>query len=262
MEWNPTQYAQFSDHRSRPFFDLLGRIPQLDPTSIVDLGCGPGNITEVLAQRWPQAQVLGLDSSPEMVARANAVAAAENLSFALADAASWDVPEGTDLLVSSAMLQWLDGHQVHLERWLRQLAPGAVVAIQVPGNFTSPSHAVMREVAQSPRWVEKLRGVLRHGDAVADPSDYQQLFIRCGLEADVWETTYQQLLTGADPVLSWVRGTALLPVKAALSAADYLAFEDDYRAAIAEHYPSFTALDGQLLTNFPFRRIFMVGRKN
>lgn len=261
MKWDPSKYTEFSDYRGRPYTDLLGQLGQIDASKIIDLGCGPGNMTRLLAQRWPDAQVEGLDSSAEMIAKAQSSVQEPNLNFALADATTWHPDADTDLLFSNAMLQWVPGHRQLLAGWLKELKVGANVAIQIPGNFGSPSHAVMRQVADSPKWADQLSGVLRHVDVVGEPDEYQRIFLEAGVQANVWESTYQQLLVGEDPILNWVRGTALLPIRAALSAPDYAQFEDDYRVAVAEHYPSFTAQDGTVLTNFPFRRIFMIGHK-
>lgn len=261
MKWDPTKYTEFSDYRGRPYKDLLGQLAGVEASKIIDLGCGPGNMTRLLARRWPQAKVTGLDSSPEMIARASQSEHEENLGFALADATQWIPDADTDLLFSNAMLQWLPGHRELLARWLVNLRPGANVAIQVPGNFGSPSHAVMRAVADSPKWSGKLAGVLRHDDVVGEPDEYQRIFLDAGFQANVWETTYHQLLAGEDPILNWVRGTALLPVRHALGQEDYLEFENDYRAEVSTHYPSFASQDGTVLTNFPFRRIFMIGHK-
>ncbi|MGO2938330.1 MAG: methyltransferase domain-containing protein, partial [Glutamicibacter arilaitensis] len=261
MKWDPSKYTEFSDYRGRPYTDLLGQLGQIDASKIIDLGCGPGNMTRLLAQRWPDAQVEGLDSSAEMIAKAQSSVQEPNLNFALADATTWHPDADTDLLFSNAMLQWVPGHRQLLAGWLKELKVGANVAIQIPGNFGSPSHAVMRQVADSPKWADQLSGVLRHVDVVGEPDEYQRIFLEAGVQANVWESTYQQLLVGEDPILNWVRGTALLPIRAALSAPDYAQFENDYRVAVAEHYPSFTAQDGTVLTNFPFRRIFMIGHK-
>ncbi|WP_313813129.1 methyltransferase domain-containing protein [Glutamicibacter sp.] len=261
MKWDPTKYTEFADYRGRPYRDLLDQLGGADPRQVVDLGCGPGNMTALLAQKWPRAQVLGLDSSPAMIEHAKTTVSLENLGFALADAVDWDPSPQTDLLFSNAMLQWIPGHRELLRRWLEALKDGAYVAIQVPGNFTSPSHALMRQVAESEKWIGKLAEVLRHDDAVGEPDEYQRLLLEAGFQANVWETTYQQVMVGEDPILQWVRGTALLPIRQALSAGDYLDFEADYAREVNQAYPSFLGPDGTQLTNFPFRRLFMIGRK-
>ncbi|MGL3804789.1 trans-aconitate 2-methyltransferase [Paeniglutamicibacter sp. R2-26] len=261
MKWDPEKYVQFADHRDRPFFDLTGRIAADDPKLVVDLGCGPGPLTRSLAERWPDARVVGLDASEEMVKQARARQHAPGLEFELADAITWMPDPATDVLVSNAMLQWIPGHRELMASWIDALRPGAWFAVQVPGNFGSPSHALMRELAESDRWAPQLSGVLRHTDAVGEPADYLRILLAAGFEADVWETTYGQILKGADPVLEWVRGTALRPVLARLNAADAAAFEADYARLVSQAYPPMEGVGGELMTLFPFRRIFMVGRK-
>lgn len=277
--WEPTQYRKFGDFRDRPFFDLTARIGAAAPARVVDLGCGPGNLTATLAQRWPQASVLGLDSSAAMVAQAQALIPgasaapahsaddggtplaasphlAPGLAFVQGDIASWAPTPETDVIVSNAALQWVPQHRELMSGWLAAMHPGAWLGVQVPGNFGAPSHVLMRELAQSARWRKQLGGVLRHEDAVAEPALYQELFLKGGARVDVWETTYSQLLQGENPVLEWVRGTALRPVLGALSPSDATAFEHEYAAVVAKAYPA-----GEHGSNFEFRRIFMVGEK-
>lgn len=257
MKWDPAKYVQFGEYRDRPYFDLTGRIHADAPRHVVDLGCGPGNLTATLAVRWPKAEIVGLDSSPEMLAKSGAYAgAAANLSFSLADIAGWTPPDGTDVVVTNAALQWVPGHRQLLPRWLAALKPGAWFALQVPGNFASPSHTLMRGLAESEAWSGRLAGVLRHEDVVGEAADYLNIMLDAGCDADAWETTYQQLLPGENPVLEWVRGTGLRPVLAALSAGDAREFEAEYAARLDEAYPA--AAHG---TVFPFRRIFAVARK-
>lgn len=257
MKWDPTKYAQFGDYRDRPFFDLTARIQADAPRQVVDLGCGPGNLTATLAERWPGAEVVGLDSSPEMLAKSGAYAGqAPRLSFGLADIAGWTPAARTDVVVTNAALQWVPGHQDMLPRWLAALRPGAWFALQVPGNFNSPSHTLMRALAESEAWSGRLAGVLRHEDAVGEPADYLSIMLDADCDADAWETTYQQLLPGGNPVLEWVRGTGLRPVLAALSPGEAHEFEAEYSARLTEAYPP-----GAHGTVFPFRRIFAVARK-
>ncbi len=253
MHWDPEQYARYSDERSRPFFDLVRRIDARAPRRVVDLGCGSGELTETLAARWPHAVVEGVDSSAEMIAAAPSGVA----RFSVGDVASWEQPADADVILGNAVLQWVKGHDALIRRWAAALPPDGWLAFQVPGNFESPSHALMRRLASSPMWAPKIGTVLRHADAVAEPTDYARLLLDCGLIADVWETTYVHRLQGPDPVLQWVRGTGLRPVLQALEADDAAQFEAEYAALLRQAYP--VGPDGSTL--FPFRRIFFVGHK-
>ncbi|MFG2824391.1 trans-aconitate 2-methyltransferase [Kitasatospora sp. NPDC048365] len=251
--WDPQQYLRFADERTRPFHELLARVPALPPAPVVlDVGCGPGNSTEVLRERWPDATLVGIDSSPEMLAAAAGVAGAE---YRLADAATWDpAGERPDLIASNATLQWVPGHLAVLSRWAAALRPGGVLAFQVPGNFDAPSHRLLAGLRRSPRWREALgRDAVRAG--VHRPEEYLDVLLGAGCAtADVWETTYSTLLTGDDPVLEWVRGTALRPVLALLpDPVERAAFEAEYAALLRDAYPA-----GPHGTVFPFRRIFAV----
>jgi trans-aconitate 2-methyltransferase len=255
MRWDPAQYGRFSDERARPFFDLFARVGHDSPRRVVDLGCGPGTLTAVMAQRWPDAVVEGIDSSPEMIERADQLAG-ERLRFTVADVADWQVPPDADVIITNATMQWVPRHHDHLWRWAGALPPGGCLAMQVPGNFAAPSHELMRSIAASAPWRQKLHDVLRHEDAVATPATYAALLLDAGLSVDVWESTYLHVLHGADPVLEWVRGTGLRPVLAALSPADAAAFEAEYSAALRAAYPA--SRHGTL---FPFRRIFAVAHR-
>ncbi len=257
MIWDPGKYVQFGDYRDRPFFDLTARITADAPRQVVDLGCGPGNLTATLAARWPEARVLGVDSSPDMLRRAARLAETRpGLAFEAADIRDWTPAPDCDVVVSNAALQWVPGHLELLPRWLEALPPGAWFALQVPGNFGAPSHTLMRGLAGSPEWSAQLDGVLRHDDAVGEPADYLTVMLDAGWTADAWETSYQQLLPGPDPVLEWVRGTGLRPVLAALPPAAADRFERQYAALLREAYP-----ESRHGTVFPFRRIFAVGHK-
>ncbi|MQY16564.1 putative trans-aconitate 2-methyltransferase [Streptomyces sp. RB5] len=258
--WDVDRYLRHGDHRARPFHDLLARVGPLPSPAprIVDLGCGAGNVTAVLAERWPSARITGLDSSPAMLAAAaeyaGPTAGGGSLDFAYADAAAWTPDGPLDLLVSNAVLQWVPGHTARFPAWVAALAPGGVFAFQVPGNFDSPSHALMRRVCASPRWRERLDGVLRE-DPVLSPAGYLAELVGLGCEVDAWETTYTHLLRGEDPVLDWVSGTGLRPVLDALGReAD--TFVDEYRELLREAYPR-----EAYGTVFPFRRIFVVARR-
>jgi trans-aconitate 2-methyltransferase len=251
--WDPTTYLAFADHRSRPFFDLIGRIQEAAPARVADLGCGPGNLTEALIQRWPDAIVEAVDSSPEMVAAARE----RGLAAEVGDVRDWRPALGTDVIVSNAVLQWVSGHDELLVRWVEQLASGAWLAFQVPGNFAAPSHVRVRELAAEPRWRPRLESVvLREDDAVLEPAGYATLLADAGCAVDAWETTYVQRLTGEDAVLEWVSGTALRPIRAALDDEDWQDFRAELAPRLRADYPQ--RADGT--TWFPFRRVFTVAR--
>ena len=253
MRWDPVQYGRYADERGRPFLDLVGRIDATAPSRVVDVGCGPGNMTQLLCQRWPGATVEGFDSSPDMIEKAARV---PGPTFRVQDASGWVPEPDVDVIVSNAALQWVPNHIDGLRAWAAALRPGGWMAWQVPGNFGSPSHRLMRELAESDRWRDQLGDVLRHHDSVPEPDVYADLLLSAGLTADVWETTYLHVLHGPDPVLEWVRGTGLRPVLAALSPADGAEFEAEYAAGLRAAYPR-----GPGGTVFGFRRIFAVGHK-
>jgi trans-aconitate 2-methyltransferase len=253
VTWSPSTYLQFADERGRPFVDLLARVGAENPEVVVDLGCGPGQLTATLAQRWPEARVQGLDSSPEMVARAQDHAGGR-LSFAVADLRSWQPEEPVDVLVSNATLQWVPGHRELLPQLVAAVRPGGWLAFQVPGNFGEPSHRLLHELAAEPRFAAATRGVLR--PAAAEPTDYLADLSALGCTVDVWETTYLHVLTGPDPVFRWISGTGARPVLQALDQGRRTEFEAEYRARLAAAYPA-----GAYGTVLPFRRIFAVARR-
>jgi trans-aconitate 2-methyltransferase len=255
MDWDPSKYLQFADQRGRPFLDLTGQIAASEPRRVVDAGCGTGELTELLSRRWPTAEVFGFDSSPDMIAQARDLAGG-SLSFAEGDVRDWRPTPDVDVLVSNAVLQWVPGHLDLIARWADELPPGAWFAWQVPGNFGSPSHVLMRELAESPRWRAKLAGVLRHHDSVAEPADYASVLLERGWEASAWETTYMHMLSGSDPVLDWVRGTGVRPILAALDENEARDFSATYGKKLRDAYPA-----GRFGTPFPFRRLFCVGHK-
>jgi trans-aconitate 2-methyltransferase len=263
MRWDPAQYSRYAGERGRAFIELLARIDCAAPQRVVDLGCGPGNLTALLTQRWPMAEVEGIDSSPEMIAQSASV---EGVAFRVEDVATWTMPPDADVIISNAALQWVPLHRYLVRAWARSLPPGGWLAFQVPGNFGAPSHTLMYSLATSPRWAPLVGDVLRHHEDVGSPADYADLLLQAGMTADVWETTYLHVLAGPDPVLDWVRGTGLRPVLAALadrpapdpgdarSAADV--FEAEYAARLREAYPP-----SEHGTLFAFRRIFAVAHK-
>jgi trans-aconitate 2-methyltransferase len=252
MRWDPTQYGRYADQRSRPFFDLVARIGAASPDRVTDVGCGTGELTVTLAQRWPAASVRGIDSSPDMIDRAPPD---RGVVFALGEAQEFDA-SGTDVLVSNALLQWVPGHDALLLRWAEQLNSGGWLAFQVPANFSAPSHRLMRELAASPRWERELSGVLREAP-VAEPEQYLDLLATRGLEVEAWQTEYLHLLQGPDPVLEWVRGTGLRPVLSTLSGEEAAEFSAEYASLLREAYPP-----RPYGTVFGFLRTFVVAHKS
>lgn len=248
--WDPAKYLAFADHRSRPFYELVARIGTTAPRRVVDVGCGPGNLTTSLASRWPSATIEALDSSPEMVDAAKK----RGLSAYAGDVATWEPSPDTDVVVTNAVLQWVPDHDAVLRRWVSSLPSGAWIALQVPGNFDQPSHALVRSLVRD-SWQAELGSVmLRDQDAVFTPSGYASILDDCVVDA--WETTYTQVLAGDDPVLEWITGTALRPVKAALSPAGWDQFRADLAPLLRSAYPR--RADGR--TWFPFRRVFAVAQ--
>jgi len=251
--WNPEVYLAFADHRGRPFYELLSRVRAESPRRVVDLGCGPGNLTVTLAQRWPDAVVEAVDGSPEMVEAARE----RGLDASLGDLAEWAPKPDTDVVVSNAALQWVPSHRDLLRRWVDALPAGAWIAMQVPGNFDAPSHAAVRELASSPPWVGALGDIpFRVGKVTDSAVEYAGLLADAGCLVDAWETTYVHELTGEHPVLDWITGTALTPVRDALGDEEWQRFRGELIPRLAESYPA--RPDGR--TFFPFRRIFVVAQ--
>ena len=249
--WDATVYRRFGAERSRPFFDLTGRIDSDRPRAVVDLGCGPGELTLTLAERWPGARVTGVDSSPDMIDKA--VAHGGPARFRLGDVRDWKPGPDVDVLVTNATLQWVDDHHDLLARWAVELPAGAWLAMQVPGNFDAPSHRLLRQVAARYGVAHATREA-----PVDDPAGYAGLLMGAGAQVDAWETTYLHLLpAGGDthPVLRWMEGTALRPVKAALDENAWESFRADLGRELAAAYP---AAHGHVA--FPFRRVFVVAR--
>jgi trans-aconitate 2-methyltransferase len=255
--WDPVRYLRFAGERARPFAELVARVGADAPSTVVDLGCGEGSLTASLAQRWPGARVTGIDSSPEMLSAAASVAVPGRVEFSLGDVSEWSPRGSVDVVVSNAVLHWVPGHERLLTRWAGWLRPGGWLAVQVPGNFRAPTHALLADLCRSPRWADRLAEAAPRPDAVLDPAGYLDVLTAAGLGADVWETTYLHVLTGADPVLAWVRSTVLRPVLALLPEDDAARFTAEYADALRQAYPA--RADGT--TVLPFRRVFAVGHR-
>ena len=248
--WDPDRYLVYADERGRPFVDLLNRVGAEAPRHVVDLGCGPGNLTALLARRWAGADVLGIDSSREMVARA-AAGGFEPVRFEVGDVRTWRPPEPVDVLIANATYQWLPGHLDLLPSLVSHVVPGGWFAFQVPGNHGEPSHVLLHRLAADPRFAEHTRGVAR--PLSHDPIVYADRLRDLGLAVDAWETTYLHLLHGEDPVFTWISGTGARPTLQALPDDLRPLFVEEYKALLREAYPP-----GPHGTTLPFRRVFVV----
>jgi trans-aconitate 2-methyltransferase len=252
--WDPDRYLTYVDERGRPFLELVGRVGATAPAEVVDLGCGPGNLTGLLTERWPDAHVVGLDSSPEMIEKARALG--QSVEYAVGDLREWRPERPVDVLVSNATLQWVPGHLELLPALVETVSPGGWFAFQVPGNFDEPSHTLRAELAAEPDYAP-------HTDGVAvpsshDPAVYYDILAAAGCAVDVWETTYTHVLRGPDPVFTWVSGTGARPTLQALPDDLRSRFEAEFKARLAATYPVRT--DGTVL--LPFRRVFAVAQRS
>ena len=251
--WDPATYRQFADERARPFVDLTARIGASAPRTVVDLGCGAGELTASLAQRWPEASIEGIDSSAEMIESARTLAA-ERLTFRLGDATRWRPDRPVDVVVSNAALQWIPDHRELLPGIVDRLAPAGWLAFQVPGNVGAPSHRLLHELAADPRFAVATRGVERLSSH--EPETYLADLTALGCRVDAWETTYLHVLSGPDPVLRWISGTGARPVLQALDDTLRAEFVAEYRDLLNRAYPA-----EPYGTVLPFRRVFVVAQK-
>jgi trans-aconitate 2-methyltransferase len=257
--WNHEQYLKFADERTRPARELLARVPLESAARVVDLGCGPGNSTELLVQRFPDAEVTGVDNSAEMLERAQRDIA--GVSWVLADAAQYRAPEAVDLLFANALLQWLPDHARLFPALLEQVRAGGVLAVQMPINFEAPSHRLMRETEPDPStafasWVERLQNV-RELNRVSAPEFYYDLLAPLATRVDIWQTNYQHVMQDANAIVEWVKGTGLRPYLAALPEAERAHYLERYTAGIERAYPA--RADGRRLFKFP--RLFVVATR-
>jgi trans-aconitate 2-methyltransferase len=252
MSWNPSVYLAFADERTRPAAELLARVPDDNPGRVADLGCGPGNSTDLLVKRWPRARVEGLDSSPAMIETAKK--SGVKAQFALADIAAWSPDAGYDVIFSNATYQWLPDHGGLLPRLMSFVAPGGVFAFQVPNNQYAPSHTLMRDVAAQGPWAEKLANV--RGIFVETAQTYFGILAAHAASVDIWTTEYLHVLDGEDAVFKWVSGTGLRPYLDALDDEERARFVTAYKARLNVAYPR--RADGKTL--LPFSRLFAVAR--
>ncbi len=250
--WDPAQYLKFADHRLRPVIDLMARIPLERPASVYDLGCGPGNATRLLAERWPQAGVTGVDGSAAMLDKARAI---PGITWEQADVAAWRPPAPADLIFSNAALHWVDGHETLFPRLLAALRPGGVLAVQMPHQAANPSHQSLFAIARDPAWSAKLAGAV-FSNPVLEPAQYYDL-LAPQAEIDIWETEYQHVLEGENPVQQWFMGSLLTPVLERLKGAEREAFIRLYGEKVAAAYPR--RADGRTLLTM--RRLFIVATR-
>jgi trans-aconitate 2-methyltransferase len=263
VTWDPATYLSFAAERARPFHDLVARVGATTPRTVVDLGCGPGGLTAALAERWPDARVLGVDSSPQMVERAASYAVPGRVEFTLADLREWRPERPVDVVVTNATLQWVPGHLDLLPVWVEQfLAPGGWLALQVPGNLGDSLHTLLYDLTRSLRWAGPLADMAKDRVDVPDPEGYAEVLAAAGCHVDAWETTYLHVLDpegrlGPDAVLAWAKGTALRPVLDALPDNGLREeFLDGYADLLRAAYPR-----RDWGTPLPFRRVFAVAHK-
>lgn len=254
MVWNPQQYLKFSDHRLRPAVDLLMRIPDVPIRRVVDLGAGAGNVTKLIKKRWPDAKVVGVEGSAEMVAAARK--AAPGVEWLQQDLGSWQPTNKYEIIYSNAALHWLSDHAKLFPSLMENVEPGGILAVQMPRNFEAPSHLLIAETALNGPWRSQVERLVVP-PPVGGPGFYYDMLAPLSEQVDIWETEYLQVLQGENPVKEWTKGTWLTRYLDILQGDDKAAFEAAYGERVAKAYPRNSR--GQTL--FPFRRLFIVVRR-
>lgn len=255
--WDPGQYQRFSDHRLRPALELLARVAVQSPAVVYDLGCGTGEVTRLIAERWPSATVCGVDHSKQMLERASGEPS--RVEWLEADIASWRPERPADLIYSNATLHWLENHAELFPRLVGFLNSGGCLAVQMPLSWDAPSHRLMRETLANGGPAREALGTAELRASVArkwvdDSTAYYDALVERTQSLDIWETEYLQVIEGPDAVLEWVKGTGLRPVLNGLAGAERDVFLEEYGRRLREAYPM--RADGSTL--YPFRRLFIV----
>jgi trans-aconitate 2-methyltransferase len=253
--WDADQYLKFEAERTRPCRDLADRVAVASPRRIIDLGCGPGNSTAVIAQRWPDARIHGLDNSPEMIQSARGKFPGRE--WIVGDIATWAVSNVSpfDVVFSNAAMQWVNDHGAVYPRLMRQVSPSGALAAQVPGNFDAPAHRIMREIASSPKWESRFPAGGPREWHVHDLAFYYDVLSPLAERLDLWETEYLHVLPSAQGIVDWYKGTGMRPFLDALASEEQRSeFAAEYLNEIRAAYPPRS--DGRVL--FPFRRLFVV----
>jgi trans-aconitate 2-methyltransferase len=254
-DWSPTQYLQFADERTRPAQDLLVQVPLSHPKLVYDLGCGPGNSTDVLVRAFPDAEVVGIDNSPNMIAKAKA--AVPSAQFLLSDLEAWQLDASADLLFSNATFQWLPQHLHLFQNYLKDMKQGAVLAVQMPDNLNEPSHVLMRDVAKAGPWAEKLKAADVTRAVLLSPQNYYSALKPFAQKLEIWHTIYNHPLSGVDAIIAWLKSTGLKLYLDPLTADEQTSFLTEYRRRVAAVY--LPDNEGTLLLRFP--RLFIVAVK-
>lgn len=250
--WRPDDYLHFNDERRRPAQDLVARIPLTAPELVYDLGCGPGNSTALLHEAYPQAKLVGLDTSKTMLAKARKDL--PQVQFMEADIAAWPGDPRADLLYANASFQWVPDHVSVLLRLLKGLKARGVLALQMPDNLDEPSHRLMRETAETGPWAKALKHAAGSREVIRTPNDYYTLLKPHCRSLDIWHTAYYHILEGVQGIVDFVSTTGLRPYLDPLDKAMRGEFTDAYRANLAKAYPEIS--DGKVLMRFP--RLFLV----
>lgn len=252
--WDADHYLKFSDARTLPAIDLLSRIEVAEPKRVVDLGCGPGNSTAPLKARWPEAKVTGIDSSKELLTAARRDH--PGIDFATGDIATWSAADPVDVIFANASLQWVGSHDRLVPHLFAQVAPGGVLAVQMPRNHDFATHRLMRQVAAEGPWHDRLAGA-RDTSPVKSPEFYYDLLAPRAAQFTIWETNYIQIMDGVQAIIAWLHGTGLRPFLARLTDAERPQFLDRYAALLAQEYKPQS--DGKIL--LPYPRLFFIATR-